>query len=221
MSGAEFPCRGRRGFTLVEMLVVMTLLGLISVALFGGLRFGARVWESGDRRSAAFAEIEIAQSLLRRLLEQTVALSDPEDFSSFVGEEEWLRFTAPAPSQFNLGGIYVFELRGEEDEVHKKLVLRWQLYREETLEDAFENEAEEDSSVGGRRTLLRGVEEIRFSYFGTPEANDDDPRWYDVWVEAEQPPSFVSIKLGMAPEDPRSWPELQVAPRTVSSVVFQ
>ena len=72
--------RRRRGFTLVELLVVMTLLGLIATALFGGLRFGVRAWESGGARSAAFAEIEIAQSLLRRLLELEV----PEIFNGAV-----------------------------------------------------------------------------------------------------------------------------------------
>ncbi len=39
---------GRRqaGFTLVELLVAMTLLAFLSITLFGGLRFGARSWEA-------------------------------------------------------------------------------------------------------------------------------------------------------------------------------
>ena len=37
--------RDHNGFTLVELLVATTLLALLSVVLFGGLRFGARAWE--------------------------------------------------------------------------------------------------------------------------------------------------------------------------------
>ena len=43
----------RRGYSLVEVLVALTLLGRISVALVTGLRFGARAWEHGDTRLAA------------------------------------------------------------------------------------------------------------------------------------------------------------------------
>jgi prepilin-type N-terminal cleavage/methylation domain-containing protein len=33
------------GLTLLELLVAITLLGLLMAALFGGLRLGARAWE--------------------------------------------------------------------------------------------------------------------------------------------------------------------------------
>ena len=39
-----------RGFTLLELLVAITLLGLLMAALFGGLRLGTRVWETADAR---------------------------------------------------------------------------------------------------------------------------------------------------------------------------
>ena len=37
--------RAEGGFTLLEMLVAMMLLGLIMVMIFGGLRLGLRVWK--------------------------------------------------------------------------------------------------------------------------------------------------------------------------------
>ncbi len=84
-SASEDRARARAaGFTLIELLVALTLVGLISVALFGGLRFGARVWEEGALHSARLAEIETVQSLLRRQLaqahlpvQQRVATSKP------------------------------------------------------------------------------------------------------------------------------------------------
>ena len=54
------------GFTLVELLVAITLLGLIAVALSGALRFGARVWDVGTERGAQSSRVEAAQNFLRR-----------------------------------------------------------------------------------------------------------------------------------------------------------
>ena len=36
------------GFTLVEILVAITLLGLLMAALFGGVQLGVRAWESSE-----------------------------------------------------------------------------------------------------------------------------------------------------------------------------
>lgn len=206
----------RRGFTLVELIVVMTLVGLIAAALFGGLRFGARAWEIGATRSAAFSEIEIGQALLRRMLEQSLSLADEEGNSTFVGQQDSIQFTAPAPAQFSLGGIYLFELSTKPDEEHEKLVLRWQLYRPEILEEPFE-----DAETTDQRTLIHNVEAIRFGYYGTPDDDRSDPQWFDDWKEAELPPSLISVKLEMAEKDPRHWPELHVAPRTGFGAVLQ
>ena len=38
------------GFTLLELLAAIMLLGLLMAVLFGGLRLGARVWETADAR---------------------------------------------------------------------------------------------------------------------------------------------------------------------------
>ena len=39
------PHDGEAGFTLLELLISMTLLGLLMLVVLGGLRFGARAWE--------------------------------------------------------------------------------------------------------------------------------------------------------------------------------
>ena len=86
------------GFTLIELLVATTLLALLSVLLFGGLRFGARAWEAGGASMERTGEIEAIQDLLRRTLAEAAA---PEPASgqqlSFVGDAGRMRFFAPMP----------------------------------------------------------------------------------------------------------------------------
>ena len=38
------------GFTLLELLIAMSLLGFILALLFAGMRLGARSWDAGEAR---------------------------------------------------------------------------------------------------------------------------------------------------------------------------
>lgn len=198
----------RSGFTLVELLVTVTLIGAISVALFGGLRFGTRAWESGTERSERFAQVEIGQSLLRRQLEQALVQQNAEGDGTFVGENDRLTFTAPAPSQFGLGGIYRFDLSLERRAGQNDLVLRWQLYRPDEDTAPFDPTIEQ-------RTLIEKVEEVEFAYFGSRRGRNT-PRWHSNWVEEEVPPGLVTVRLEFARNDPRRWPEFSAAPMSAA-----
>ncbi len=200
--------RATSGFTLVELLVAMTLIGLIFVALFGGLRFGARTWEIGNARSEDAAQTEVTQSLIRRQLAQTILLPGFErgEFS-FEGDADRLRFTAPAPTQIGLGGVYLFELFIETSDQREQLVLRWRLHRPELDPDSPIED--EDRKT---RVLIDGIEALRLNYFGDPEG-DDDPDWSDTWRGHDVLPTLISIRLDLPQEDRRRWPDLLVAPR--------
>ena len=203
----------RAGFTLVELLVVMVLVGMISVALFGGLRFGIRVWEAGAYRSERLAEIEITQSLLRRLLRQALLLSDEEGEVTFDGDEEYLQFTAPAPAQFGLGGVYLFEIATERVEQGDDLLLRWQLFRSDDRDVPFEDQGES-------RLLIEGMKEMRIGYFGS-SAFEEEPDWQDSWKDNDILPSLVTIDIEFDREDDRVWPTFEVVLRTAADIGIQ
>ena len=111
--------QGSAGFTLVELLVSLTLLGLISVALFGGFRFGTRAWEAGTAHADRLDEVQVVQGFLRGRLSQTMTPrhegeeGKPEGL--LTGDASVLRFTAPWLTSLNLGGLYKFELSLDRD----------------------------------------------------------------------------------------------------------
>lgn len=197
--------RGAAGFTLVELLVAMTLIGLISVALFGGLRFGARAWEAGNDRVESFAQLEVVQSLLRRELNLAVSLLGSDGRFSFEGEPERLLFTAPGPANFGLGGYYLFELASRDNGPRQDLMLRWRIYR-------AEQEVRLDDPATEERALLEGVESLEIRYFGDPEGQGE-PDWEEKWEEQERPPGLVQIRVAFPQGDDRVWPVLTIAPR--------
>lgn len=215
------------GFTLLELLLAITLLGLIAVLLAGGIRLGARVWETGDARAEEIARLEVVQTFLRRQLSQAVALRPPraqrlvrrgEDDDgdldsrlsrargSFEGDGESLRFAAPAPPQFGIGGFYVMSLALERAEEDRQLVLTARPYHPEM-------DAEPDDDEEGMRVsvLLEGVDEIEIEYFGSLRRREE-PRWHERWEKTRALPKLVRLRLTFADES-RYWPELVVAPK--------
>lgn len=203
--------RGRRqaGFTLVELLVAMTLLAFLSVALFGGLRFGARSWEVVVDSSAERDRIASTQTFLRDRLAQ-VTLPGParprqtDGDGHLAGGPDEVEFVAPWLSALSLGGLYRFTL-WHDDTGDGRLMLRWQ------PAEADPDTLEELGDLAGQRVLLDGVTEVSLSYFGAADA-EDEPEWLDQWESPDAPPRLVRIELAFA-DARRVWPGFVVAPK--------
>src|SRR5262245_35771661 len=94
------------GFTLLELLISMTLLGFLMVLVFGGLRFGTHAWANSEARSSGTDDIRLAQTFLRHSLERAYPhflYADPAsahvDFSGTANE---IVFLGPAAGALGL-----------------------------------------------------------------------------------------------------------------------
>ena len=206
--------QAEKGFTLVELLVALTLLGLISVVLFGGLRFGTRAWEAGDRRAAQLAQVQAVQALLRRRIAQARppglgAAAAVEKRAAFAGESDVLHFFAAGPSRAGVGGIYAFDLAAIEDDSGVRLELTWRLHR---AEDETEPDDPPEAGLGGRRVLIDGLARAQFRYFGAPEPGQIAD-WRDNWNGNAGLPELVAIEAEFPDGGGRAWPILHVAPK--------
>ena len=207
-----------RGFTLLELLVAITLLGLLMAALFGGLRLGARVWETGESRLDAAARIHIVQDLLRQRLAQALpleaVLEEGEGYEpAFLGQVDGVRFATLLPD--HLGGeLVLMELVLAEagPEGTADLVLRLR-------------RLEPDAGIEGdvppeERVLLERVESLELAYFG-PFRQDEPPEWWEAWEGRAELPQLLLLQLRFAEDDPRRWPGLIVQPMIDQALTFQ
>src|SRR5687767_13926988 len=99
------------GFTLLELLVAMTVLGVLTGLLATGLSFGARIWEREQTQLEQWAELQMVHDVIRRTVGEAWPLSVPTETgtsppAAFVGSSTSLAFLGPPPAQSLAGGIY-------------------------------------------------------------------------------------------------------------------
>ncbi|NCS66115.1 MAG: hypothetical protein COS39_10215 [Hydrogenophilales bacterium CG03_land_8_20_14_0_80_62_28] len=200
----------QRGFTLLEMIIGITLLGFILVLLYGGLRLGIRSWDAGNQRVEATSRQVIVSDFLRRLLAQTYPLQWTQDDGkktlAFSGAADALHFAGPIPARLGAGGIQLIALEGAKDDPGQALRLRWQA--PDPKAHAFDFSGEFDAT--DQAHLVKGVEKIEFAYFGA-ENQDDDPAWHDEWHSDTRLPQLIRLRL--TPSGSQQWPDLMVAVR--------
>jgi general secretion pathway protein J len=192
--------RADAGFSLVELLVSVALLGLLSLLMLNGVFSGRRVWERLENRTAAVESVEAAQTTLRARLQRSFPLARYDasaPYVDFEGEADTLSFLAPPALAARPAALRRFTLgvSGTGD-----LVL---VSASDLALDAREASAEE--------VLLSGVQSVDIAYWGAAPP-DGGVRWRSRWVSQPTPPELVRIRVVLAPGDRRFWPELLVRP---------
>jgi general secretion pathway protein J len=194
-----------QGFTLVELLVGLTLVALISVILFGGMRFGIRAWEASGERAERTARVELVQTLLRRLLSQVrlPATAAATSIVGFAGQSDSATFIAPSPRQGETGE-FVFVLRTNEAGQQSHLELRW-------MPLPRSSSAVAPNSSEATATLIENIASAELAYYGAPDPRQD-AQWWKEWDGANGLPKLVRLRLTFPEDDPRRWPDLIVRP---------
>src|SRR5438034_2390864 len=109
--------RSTAGFTLMELLVSMTLIGLLSVAIHFGFRIGVNAWAKGDDGLQHVRTIQATFDLLTRQLgsmvpyySQQKVQASPAEVLVYQGTERGMHFVTTFSSRSrNAGGLRLTE----------------------------------------------------------------------------------------------------------------
>jgi len=74
----------KKGFTLIEILVAMTIFSVVMTAVYAGFSTGARVWRRGEKDMEAFRDVRVTLAMMSKELR----CAFPEAGHLFYGEEK-------------------------------------------------------------------------------------------------------------------------------------
>jgi general secretion pathway protein J len=177
------------GFTLVELLIAITLFGLILTALYSGLRIATRASDAGEATAADSDELRAVQGFLRFELGQVYPLvfSDEGDLEViFEGEPNGLKFVARLPQHRGVEGAYLISLAVADARDEASLVLRYRLTKPER-QYLFES-----TDLGEEVVLVSGLDSVEFSYYGK---RGRTARFYSRWDDPERLPKLVRVRI--------------------------
>lgn len=184
------------GFTLIEMMVAVTILSLVLLATVSGFRTLATTQGSLNRFTERNDEIRSVSSFLRGALESAVLGSSSGGLSLGGGGADMTVFESAADQLMwkttmlfgeGAGGSYVVRVAREGPQV----VLRWQKMSPRGELDVW--------NKAPSRTLIDDVEEFAVAY-----RRAVDGPWLSAW-DGRGPPGWVRMRVRAAE---RYWPDI-------------
>jgi general secretion pathway protein J len=187
------------GFTLLELLISVALLGLLTVVLFGGLRFGARAWEAAESSADGADKILSAQAFIADEVSAAypmfVRVSPEDAYVEFDGSPRSVTFLAPAKSP---RGALEWVTIGTEEMNGARALAVWTAL-----------ELRPGSPPRLSVVLLKGLKSFEIEYFGT-DTPQDRPSWRRSWKGELTLPTLIRMHATFA-NSRVIWPDLVVA----------
>jgi len=197
----------QRGFTLIEVLIAMTLLSIMVVLLFSSLRICAQSWEQGENKITEVNEVAVVYNFFQRHLSSAIplwndfaasgAVTENKDKTfSFQGKKQFLQFVSVFPASAGRSGMQLFSISPQQQDGEQLIKV--------TLTPFFpvaEGEEWRQEEV----VLLRHVSDFTLAYFGAAD-DGSASRWQDEWLEKDVQPRLVKININTT--NGIFWPEM-------------
>jgi general secretion pathway protein J len=197
--------RRQCGFTLLELLVALVLLGLILSGLAQGVHFGLSAWNRQSQTATARDEIAAAERLLRGLIARAEPGSEDEK-PGFVGLPGAMRWRTTLPVSAEMLDIRAVEA-GLGVDGDGRLVLR---LRPNPRAEALQRQTPLEE------VLLVGLSHLEIAYW-QPAEQDRPGEWLRQWGAGERAakalPGLVRLRLVFPDGDRRHWPDIVLAPQ--------
>ena len=207
-----------RGFTLVETLVALTLLSLVSVAVFSAVRSSFRISEAAEQQVSRNQDLRLVASFLDRAVRGLVPLTSVDRgkrLPHVQGSAEALTLVVDGPPRFRAGGLQEVRIAQEKPQEGRGIIYTSRLVHPDLMERDGSAVAYVDEAPDDERVLLRDAKFV-LAYFGraSPRA---EPRWHDEWDGKRGAPILVRMRIEQAWG---TWPDIVARPQ-VQRVRYQ
>ena len=198
-----------RGFTLLEVLLAIILLGLLMAGAYSGIHASANAMRAGEAAIDRTDRLRTAQQFLRRQIDGILPLAFAQDTDTgsthiFDGDARFMRFVAAMPGYLSRGGPYVQTLELARGKQGLQLQFTDVMLNGYDAKDAKTSDTEPV-------VLLDHIADGRFQY-RTLDDQGQLTNWSSDWPDSSVTPLLVRIELTMQPGVQIPWPTLDIAP---------
>ncbi len=169
----------RRGFTIIEMIVSMTIMSLVAMSIAYGFYIGTDAWKRGERETGETQKLRVLSGLFSQQLKSAYPYQmdiDDEKVVFFEGKSDSITFvTTLTDSSF--GGFKWVRYSFENGTL---------LYKEGLLPDK-----ELDGNTEGKEKVVdTDLGSVEFSFYSA-----DEEEWSESWDFGEYLPGAVKIRI--------------------------
>ena len=192
-----------RGFTLLELLLAITLMAAMMAMIYAALNVGIRAWDAGDARVTEASNWRLVERFLRREFGQifpTRWRGVPQPHIAFEGDKTSLRYVTALNLDATLqngaaGGLQWAELTLVEGGI---LQLNRQPFDStaqnfESLVAPTRDQLQTQNLVPPVR-LVDHVTALEINYFGA-ETDIAEPTWRDEWRDLARLPTLIRLRI--------------------------
>jgi general secretion pathway protein J len=182
------PRSSAAGFTLLEMVLALSIFGMITATVYSAFYFGHRAVASGERAADENQRMRLSEELLGRQLRSAVfyfAIYEEDQIPFFVGATDGLSFVSSAPQSRGGLGLALVTYRI----VEGKLILEERTgFTPDELYDP-PNDAPVERAV-----LLEGFSAAWFEYLPREEV---DLGWANKWDARDEDTLPAAVRVSV------------------------
>jgi len=170
-----------KGFTLIELMLAITIFAMVVGVLFSAFRVGISAWQGGERDIVFHQSMRSVAELVFQEISATYpykltpgVLDEHDDFSAFFGSSNSLSFVSRATLQNRVGGLSLIELWVDDE---NGLMLGEAPALFTNYEEMLDINLRTDEYA---EVLSPWVNKISFRYFQREEGEDEGV-WQEQW----------------------------------------
>jgi len=173
----------RSGFTLLELLISLVMIGVIAIIITGAIRLGIRAVNKGETKIDHLERTRASFNIIDSQIQSQIPLTFEENGEKkyyFQGDKESLQFSTNYSLWGGQKGYVMVRYKAESDDTGKQFLA------------VSENIIGTNSNRETR--LFSTVDEIYFEYF-FKDPTEEKGKWVDKWTDTANIPEKVKLHL--------------------------